>query len=134
MLDTQNNALVTTIVSVDTPVKINAVWVDEGSSQFTSISDGRSTYIGEKGLTVPVTVVISILATGGDKQVSGYIAINGSVIPGSAIQTTASGTKAGNETCIWQQTLNPNDYIEVWIENNSTTDDLTAVHAVMRIN
>ena len=68
-------------------------------------------YIGEKDLTVPITVVITILATGGDKQVTGYIAINGSVIAGSAIQTTASGTKAGNVTCIWQQTLQPNDYI-----------------------
>ena len=134
MLDTQGNALVTTIAAIDTPVKINAVWVDEGSSQFTSISDGRTTYIGEKGLTVPITVVITILATGGDKQVTGYIAINGSVIPGSAIQTTSSGTKAGNVTCIWQQTLQPNDYIEVWIENNSTTDNLTAVHAVTRVN
>jgi len=134
MLDTQGNLLLTNIVSQNTPVKINAVWTDEGSSRFTSGTDGRATYIGEKAVTLPITAVATILATGGDKQVSGYIAINGSPILGTAIQATASGTKAGNVTLIWQQELQPNDYVEIWIENNSGTDDLTALHAVTRIN
>jgi hypothetical protein len=134
LLDVQGNATETTITTVNTPVKVNAVWADEGSSQFTSSADGRATYLGEKGATLPITLAMSILATGGDKQVSGYIAVNGVEISGTGIQTTASGSKAGNVTCIWQQLLSQGDYVEAWVENNSGTDNVTVTQAVLRVN
>ena len=134
LIHTSSNALVTTITSVGVGVKVNAVFVDDDISRFTSDGTGKLTYIGEKAARLPIDVTGTLLATGGDKQVDLCVAINGTVVVATCVQGTASGTKAAALTCIWQHDFQPNDFVEAYVSNQSTTDDLTVTQAVLRIN
>lgn len=114
------NALTTTIPSSNTPVKANGVWVCQDESYFSCDSTGRITYTGEKNAIESITVSFSLLgASGGDKQASALIAVNGIAIPETAVQVTMNGSKAGAGTCIWEKEFSNGDYIELFVENQS---------------
>lgn len=130
-----NNLTATVITTVNTPVKVTGTWTTERVSFFTGGASGRATYIGEKPLTTPITIASSIVgATGGDKQATTYIAVNGAVINCTKTQATVNSAKAGSFTNIWQIQLQPNDYIELFVENNTDTVDLVVKDAVLRVD
>ena len=93
------------------------------------------TYVGERPARLPIDVVASVLmASGGDAQISGYIAINGTEVTDSKATTTASSSKAGTVGLIWQYEFQPNDFIEVFLANDSTTVNVIGQSAVARID
>lgn len=129
------NATVTTISTINTPVKVAGTWTTERASFFTGDASGRATYVGEKPLTIPITAALTIVGeTGGDKQATTYIALNGTPIACTKTKTTVNSAKAGNFTNIWQLQLQPNDYIELYVENNTDTINLIVQDAVLRID
>ncbi len=135
LISLNGNITETVISTINTPVMVMASWSDVRSSQFTNLASGRSTYNGEKNATVPITFSFSLLgASGGDKQATAFIAINGVVISDSKVQLTMNSSKAGAGMCIWQKSLAGNDYIEVFVENNSDTTNIVVSDAVLRIN
>jgi len=134
LIHTSANALVTTITSIGVGVKVNAVFVDDDISRFTSDGTGKLTYVGERATRLPIDITGTILSTGGDKQVELCVAINGTVVAATCVQGTASGTKAAALTSIWQYDFQPNDYVEAFVSNQSTTDNLTVTQAVIRVN
>lgn len=128
------NALATTISAINTPVKSNGVWVCQDESYFTCDSTGRITYVGEKNAIESITTSFSMLAdSGGDKQASALIAVNGVVIPETAVQVTINSSKAGAGTCIWEREFTNGDYIELFVENNQDTTDII-VNGVQRVD
>lgn len=130
------SAIDTAISVIDTPVIVDNVdWTISEVSRFTHNGAGRLTYIGEKNFKGPIDLTVTLLASaGGDKQLSSYIAINGVVIEATGQQVTASSSKASASAAIWQHNFEPNDYIEVFVENNSGTDDIIVQQAVLRVN
>lgn len=135
LIYTDGNALETTIAAVDTPVKVNAVFTEEDAARFTSDSSGRATYVAEVPARLPIDVTISMLgASGGDKQATVYIAINGTVITATSMQTTINSSKSGAATAIWQYDFQPNDYVEVFVENNTNIVNIVATNVVLRVN
>lgn len=132
---TDGNALETVITAANTPVKVNAVFTEQDAARFTTDASGTCTYIGEVPSRLPIDVTISMVgASGGDKQATVYIAINGSVISATSMQTTINSAKSGAATAIWQYNFQPNDYVEVFVENNSDTVNIVATNVVLRIN
>lgn len=132
---TENNALVTTIPAVSTYVKVNAVFTEEDVSRFTSDATGRLTYIGEVSARLPIDVAASVLmSSAGDKQVNICIGVNGTVLTQTCVQVTASSSKAGAGSCIWQYDFQPNDYVEVFISNESDAIDIIGQSVVLRVN
>lgn len=132
---TVGNALETVIAATGTPVKTNAVFTTEDVSRFTHDGTGRLTYVGTSGARLPIDVTASAIgASGGDKQATMYIAINGSVVAATAIQETINSAKAGSFAAVWQYEFATNDYVEIWFENNQDTTNIVVQSAVLRIN
>ncbi len=135
LISIEGNITETTISSVNTPVKLAGVWTIEGDSHFTSDTTGRITYIGESAFKSPIDFSTTILmAGGGDKQVTIYVAINGSVLTQTGKEGTVSGAKSASITVIWQHTFQTGDYVEIWGENTDNTENIILQQAVGRIN
>ena len=120
-----NNATVTTISTVDTPVKALGTTTANTINQKFTHTDNRLTYVGALIRDFQVTATVS-LTSGNNKVIGVYVAKNGVVIPSSEMYSTTSGSgRAESLTCQTILELNENDYVEIWVENSSTSDDIT---------
>lgn len=129
------NVTETVISTINTPVKVAGTFVDGDLSRFTHDGTGRLTYTAERSERLPIDVSLScLMASSTDKQISAYIALNGSVIAATKKQETASSTKSANISLIWQREFVTGDYIEVFLENNADTINIICSQAVVRIN
>lgn len=120
-----NNTTNTVITTVNTPVVILGTYTEQAVSHFTTTAAGRITYTGEKPLTVPVVVTITAkTASGGDKDVTFYVAKNGSIIANSGISNNVKLSSKGNTGLSWQEPLVNGDFIEIFCENNIDAVDI----------
>jgi hypothetical protein len=134
LLSLNGNATATVITAVNTPVLIAGTWVEATSSKFTVTAAGRATYIGEQDQLFGVDVTITNRSDSGtNKDITTYIAFNGSIISQTGQSNKVGVTEPKNNGLIWELTLSTNDYIEVWHENNSDDIDLVAIDVVLRI-
>ena len=63
-----------------------------------------------------------------------YIVINGVVQQGSKGVALSDAEAPSRITILWQTNLNPTDYIEVYVGNDSGVGDVLASTAVLRVN
>lgn len=128
----QNNALVTTIAMVDTPVKINAVWLEDSiiTERFTFNSNGTMTYIGLESIDISIGAIATFNITG-TKQLSLYVAKNGSVA--SSTQATAEVKNDVQMTVFGTISVVTNDTIELQVENNTDAVNPTVTFSTMKI-
>ena len=130
----RNNVTATAIGVTNTPYLVAGTWVQSRVSKFTSTSAGRATFTAERAITVPVDVALQLkMASGGTVNVTTYLAKNGSVISDSAITSSVSSSSLTGVNIHWQITLNPNDYLEVFVANNTNTVGVIADQALLRI-
>lgn len=135
LIHTSSNALVTTISTQDAAVKINAIFVVDDISRFTSDGTGRLDYIGDRDERLPIDIVATLLAeAGGDQQLNLCIAINGTEVNATCVQGTASATKSTALMSIWQHNFQQGDYIEAFISNSTSTTNVVAPQVVIRVN
>jgi uncharacterized protein YaaN involved in tellurite resistance len=129
------NSTETTISTIDTPVVATFTATDELSQNVTISTAGRITYDGTvaRPLSVDINTTI-ITASGSAIDVTVYLAKNGSVIANSARQSIGAGaTDPVNTTTSWLLSMATNDYLEIWIENNTDTTNLILQDAVLRV-
>lgn len=130
-----SNALETTIAVAATPVKINAVWTGNRKSQFTQAADGRLTFVGEAPEVFPMSLVANLqMASGSATDCKIHIAINGSLVGIGIPLNDVTTSKPQSGTVIWQQVLQPNDYVEYFVENTLGTNNIVVTDAIARIN
>ena len=72
--------------------------------------------------------------SGGAQTIAAYVAINGSVVSGSKRTVSTAGGADLSVTGLWQEKLSTNDYVEVFVANDSATNDILVSSAVFRIN
>jgi hypothetical protein len=122
----QGNATPTVIASTSTPVKAAGATTETAISQrFTVSLTNRATYVGAINRDFKVSVVAS-LSSGNNNQISVYIAKNGVVMSESKTDlTTNAGGRLENGSVQALVSLSDIDYIEVWVENNSSTNNIT---------
>lgn len=119
------NATVTTITTISTPVKILGTTTLNTTSQKFTHTSNRATYVGALTRIFKVSAIASF-TSGNNINISLFIAKNGVVDPASEMQATTDGV--GRSESIAVQTiaeLATGDYFEVWIENNSGTNNIT---------
>ena len=134
LISFSGNATVTTISAVDTPVLVAGTWVEQQVSQFTSDANGRLTYIAERDIPAPITASVDIEPdTGSNITMTVYLALNGTIIPDSGRLIRGDNNDPKSLTVIWQLELSENDYVELFAENNTNTNDLLISGAVLRI-
>jgi hypothetical protein len=129
----EGNATTTTISSTATPVKAVATFVvGDVSSGFTASTNGRITYTGQTSRHIANAIVTLDASTGNNHKLSVYIAKNGTVASTKMTDTVSAGAPRAIAT-FFSGTLNQNDYLEIFVRNESTTDSVIAVNAVLSV-
>lgn len=119
------NVVASNIVTQGVAVKIAGTTTAQGITQRFTHTNNRLTYSGALTRNFKATAVLSF--TGGtNDRVGVYVAKNGTVIANSEIYSTAN-TAGRSENVVAQALveLATSDYVEIWIENDSDTDDIT---------
>lgn len=117
----------TVIASANTPVKILGTTTSVNLFRFTSPTNNRLTYTGVKTRRSMVicSLTSTFLGSSGNKYFSFYIAKNGVVLPESKQKVKLlSNTDQGPISISCLVSLAPNDYIEVWVANNTDGTDM----------
>jgi hypothetical protein len=118
------NATATVIAAPSTPVKADATTTGGVMGKF-DFTSGRLTYTGSKTRTFLVSATLSA-ESGNNHIIAVYIAKGGSTLPDSKILITTSGTgKAENAGAQTAVELAPNEYIEVFVANNTSATNIT---------
>jgi hypothetical protein len=135
LLSMQANATNTVITTQSVYVKVAGTWTVQPGAKFTGTTGGRLTYIGLKGVRHPIDISLSVEPVSGtNKTISVRVAKNGATIADSKRTIRTDSGSPINISCPWQLTLTTNDYIEVFIANDTGTTDLLVTNATLRIN
>jgi hypothetical protein len=116
-----------TSLSLNTPVIVNSGGgtVQQAGVRFDVTSAGRATYVGTKQLYLSIHITLTFLKQGkGTDDYVFYIALNGSVIPASETPLRDLDDIEGGLGLVYGTLMNTNDYIELWVENTSSNDDM----------
>ncbi|GEO11008.1 hypothetical protein [Segetibacter aerophilus] len=118
----------TDIISMNVPVKIAGTTSASDLVRFTSPANNRLMYDGTKTRTFTVSSYMSVLGASGTYTYSFYIYKNGVKVPSSKQLTSVRSSQGDIQSVTLGCTVSlaPNDYIEVWAENNETNTDVTA--------
>ena len=129
------NATETTIAVAGTPVLVAGTWVEQEVSQFTTTAAGRITYNGERAIKAPILASLSCrMASGSDTDVTFYLYKNGVQLAASAQGNTVKAAAVGNTSLIYQDTIEENDYYEIYIANEDSTINIVVEDAKFLIN
>ncbi len=127
------NATVTT-TPVGVPTLVAGTYVEERASQFTTTAAGRVTYNGERDLVTPIDVsVVLDPASGTNKTFRVYVALNGTAITASGIAVNISAGDPKQISVPWQAKLSTADFIEIFVENETDSVNVTAIDTTLRI-
>jgi len=127
------NSTATTIASTATPVKAAGTFVlGDVSAEFTASTNGRITHTGPLRRYIINALATLDVASGSNRQISLFIAKNGTVVSTKMTDTISAGAPRSLATYIGTE-LATNDYIEIFVRNESTTDSVTAVNAVLSV-
>jgi hypothetical protein len=128
----QGNATATVIASTSTPVKVAGTWTTDILSSFTATTGGRLTYTGTETQVVRIDCALTLSpVSGANQHISVYIAKNGSVVTGSRQLSHISSGDYMNMSACWQSSLATNDYIEVFVQNGTATNNITVSRIVL---
>jgi hypothetical protein len=88
--------------------------------------NNRLTYTGSKSRRFSVICSLSAIAAGNNKNFSFYIVKNGTILNESKqLLKLSSQVDRGSITLSCTVLLNANDYVEVWVANNSDATGVT---------
>jgi len=136
LLSFKGNATTTVISASSTDgsdaVLVAGTWIEQRKSHFTTTTAGRITYIGERDLTIPIDV-IATLDPVADNTLAVYIALNGTAIDATGLGQFVKSTDAETQSTMWQLTLSTNDFLEVFVENQSGTDNIIVQDILFRV-
>lgn len=127
------NSTATTIASTATAVKAAGTFVvGDVSAGFTGSTNGRITFTGATSRHVINALVTLDASSGSNHLLSIFIAKNGTEISTKMTDTVSAGLPRAIATFA-NIVLAPNDYIEIFVRNESTTTSVIAVNAVLSI-
>lgn len=124
-----------TIAALNTPVIIGATWVSSHESRFEGTAGGRFTYTGKGAhVAISATITAELDGTPTDRNCTFYIFKNGTEVTSSGIQRKLVTGSPGNLSLVWQEDLATNDYLEIFVENNESTEDVIINSAILGIS
>lgn len=115
-----------TFSAVNTPVKIAGTTTSASLFRTSSPTNNRLTYTGHKQRRFSVICSLSSVAASNNKNFTFYIVKNGTILPESKqFMKCSSQVDRGSITLTCTVSMAPNDYLEVWVENNSDNSTVT---------
>lgn len=134
LVSLSGNATETVISTAGVHVKAAGTWVCEREAKFTCDTTGRITYDGERDITLPIDIVATVeAASGTNKDIEIALAKNGTVVANSVKTNRVSAADPKNTTVLWQDQLSENDYLEVFVSNETDTTNLIVKDAILRV-
>jgi hypothetical protein len=116
----------TVIASTGVPVKVAGTTTTVDLFRVTSPTSNRLTYTGSKSRSFHVICSLTAIQSSSNKYFSFYIAKNGVILPESRQEIKIiNSSDQGPVTLSCRVTMAPNDYIELWVENETSNTDLT---------
>ncbi len=117
-----------TVLSTGVPVIVNTGGgvVQQAGVRYTVSTGGRVTYIGTKQKFVSIHTTIAFQKQGGGTDpYTFYLYKNGVQLPGSQIGVVSGGATAdGTIALVYGTPMIQNDYIEIYVENPSSSDNM----------
>ena len=125
------NSTETVIAATATPVKVAGTFIVGDEAGYTGDTTGRITHDGNTARHIINAIISMTVASGTNHKVSMYIALNGTVIPSSKTTTTTSSGLYRSLATFANIELDDGDYVEVFVRNESTTDNLIVLDAII---
>lgn len=121
-----STATSTTIATINTPVKASGTTSSVNLYRVTFPANNRLMYSGTKTRYFKASCSLTAFAISNNQVFSFYIAKNGTIMPESK-QTfkLTNNTDQNSLTISCTVSLATNDYIEVWVANNTSSSDVT---------
>lgn len=120
------NAQTTPIVTISTPVMIRASYESGYLNNFTHVN-GRLIYTGTTVKVMKVSIAVRMNAVGNGRDLSAQVYKNGAPISKLSVRgffDAGKGYTVSNKAMI---EFSPNDYLEVWVANNTNVEAITVV-------
>ena len=132
----QTNTTDTVIAATTTPVLVAGTWEYGANTGFTQTSGGKLTYNGSDTavLTVHASISIEPVSGNNNQDISVYVAKNGAVIAGTRISAVISNGAPQNLSLSTNQSFATNDYIELFVQNSTSTANLTVVRGLFGVD
>jgi hypothetical protein len=117
-----------------TPVKASATFVVGIQSGFTGDTTGKIVYNGTSArvAAVHVSATFSPVASN-NQEIFIQVAKNGTVEAGSKITRKVDAAESANASTFFNVSLSQNDFIELYIGNDTSTDDVVLIDAIVGI-
>ena len=125
------NSTETVISSTATAVKVAGTFVVGDESGYTGSTTGRITHTGNTARHIINAIISMTVASGTNHRVSMYIALNGTIIASSKTTTTTSSGLHRSLATFANLELDEGDYVEIFVRNESTTDNLIVLDAII---
>lgn len=125
------NSTETVISSTATPVKVAGTFVVGDESGYTGDTTGKITHNGHTARHIINAIISMTVASGTNHTVSMYIALNGTIVASSKTTTTTSSGLYRSLATYANLELNDGDYVEIFVRNESTTDNLIVLDAII---
>ena len=107
-------------------VDTNSLAVAQASVRYTVATNGRVTYNGTKQVYVSLHASLSYNKSGGgNDDYSFYFYKNGVQLAGS--ETLVEAELDGAVSMVYGTLMSQTDYIEIWVENTQSNDDMTVI-------
>ena len=129
-----DNTTLTTINTINVPVKAAGTFATNGTSNFTSDTTGRMTYTGATTENVTVMASVSIDVVGVNQKITIYIAKNGIALPAAKINRVFDSGDIGNVGIFYNISMTASDYLEVFVANATGTNDLTVTDVLFGVS
>ena len=125
------NSTETVIASTATAVKVAGTFVVGDEAGYTGSTTGRITHDGDTARHIINAIISLTVASGTNHQVSMYIALNGTIIPSTKTTSTTSSGLYRSLATFANLELDDGDYVEIFVRNESTTDNLIVLDAII---
>ena len=131
----QGNSTATVIASTATPVLIAGTWAFGVNTGFTQTSAGRFTYNGSTTAVMTIHASITLDPVSASNQnLSLYVAKNGAVISETRISASIAAGLTQNLALSTNQSFATNDYVELFVRNSTSTDNILVSSALFGID
>lgn len=129
------NATATTISSIGTSVLVAGTWAIDRTSQLVGTAAGMISYALDDTFGAALEATLSIApVTATNQIVSAYFVLNGVALTASRAQIEVSIGLPETLTLSYGLQLKKSDYLQVFIANDTSTDNLLVSSATLKAN
>ena len=125
------NSTETVITSTATAVKVAGTFVVGDEAGYTGDTTGKITHDGDTARHIINAIVSMTVTSGTNHTVSMYIALNGTIVTTTKTTTTTSSGLYRSLATYANLELDDGDYLEIFVRNESTTDNIIVLDAVI---